>query len=121
MFKFKAIIGHQGPLIVSYPDWEGSKYNVEVKWETGEITFESLSVIAADDPVTSMSYWLWKAVIGSGTSPRKMKSLQGQSSKVRSGKSEIPNLMFGYLIPKNYMKPNRILSQSKNPSGLLLM
>ena len=88
-FKFKAIIGHQGPLIVSYPDWEGSKYNVEVKWETGEITFESLSVIAADDPVTSMSYWLWKAVIGSGTLPRKMKSCK--QSKIRQVR-RFPNL-----------------------------
>ena len=34
------------------PDWKGSKYNVQVGWETGEITFEPLSVIAADDPVT---------------------------------------------------------------------
>ena len=30
------------------PDWKGSKYNVQVEWETGEITFEPLSIIAAD-------------------------------------------------------------------------
>ena len=38
------------------PDWKGGKYNVQVEGETGEITFESLSVIAADDPVTSAAY-----------------------------------------------------------------
>ena len=33
------IIGHQGPLLTSDPDWKGSKYNVQVEWETGEIYF----------------------------------------------------------------------------------
>ena len=36
LFKFRAIIGHQGPLLASDPDWKGSKYNVQVEWETGE-------------------------------------------------------------------------------------
>ena len=56
LFKFRAIIGHQGPLLASDPDWKGSKYNVQVEWETGEITFEPLSIIAADDPVTCAAY-----------------------------------------------------------------
>ena len=38
------------------PDWKGSKYNVQVEWETGEVTFEPLSVIAADEPVTCAAY-----------------------------------------------------------------
>ena len=50
LFKFRAIIGHQGPLAASDPDWKGSKYNVQVEWETGEITYKPL--IADDDPVT---------------------------------------------------------------------
>ena len=56
LYRFRAIIGHQGPLIASDPDWKGSKYNVQVEWETGEITFEPLSIIAADDPVTCAAY-----------------------------------------------------------------
>ena len=40
LYRFRAIIGHQGPLLASAPDWKGSKYNVQVEWETGEITFE---------------------------------------------------------------------------------
>ena len=40
LFKFRSIIGHQGPLAASDPDWKGSKYNVQVEWETGEITYE---------------------------------------------------------------------------------
>ena len=54
LYRFRAIIGHQGPLLASDPDWKGSKYNVEVEWETGEIAFEPLSIIAADDPVKSL-------------------------------------------------------------------
>ena len=56
LFKFRVIIGHQGPLKATDPDWKGSKYNVRVEWETGEVTFESLSVIAADGPVMCATY-----------------------------------------------------------------
>ena len=30
LFKFRAIIGHQGPLKATSPDWKGSKYNVHL-------------------------------------------------------------------------------------------
>ena len=56
LYRFRAIIGHQGPLFVSDPDWKGSKYNVQVEWKTGEITFEPLSIIAADGPVPCAVY-----------------------------------------------------------------
>ena len=56
LYRFRAIIGHQGPLLASDPDWKGSKYNVQVEWETGEITFEPLSIIADDDPVPCAAY-----------------------------------------------------------------
>ena len=56
LYRFRAIIGHQGPLFASDLDWKGSKYNVQVEWETGEITFEPLSIISADDPVTCAAY-----------------------------------------------------------------
>ena len=51
LFKFRAIFGHESHLIVTDPNWKGSKYNVQIEWETGEITFEALSVISADDPI----------------------------------------------------------------------
>ena len=56
LYRFRAIIQHQGPLLASDPDWKGSKCNVQVEWETGEITLESLSIIAPDDPVTCVAY-----------------------------------------------------------------
>ena len=34
------------------PNWKCSKWNIQIEWETCETTFEPLSVIAADDPIT---------------------------------------------------------------------
>ena len=56
LFKFGAIIGHQGPLKPTDHNWKRCKYNVLVDWETGEKTYEPLSVLAADDPVTCALY-----------------------------------------------------------------
>ena len=54
--KFRAIICHKGPLKVTVAIWKGSKYYVQIEWETGEITVERLSVIAAADPITCAAY-----------------------------------------------------------------
>ena len=56
LYKFREIIGHEGPLKGTDPNWKGSKLNVQIEWETDEITFEPLSVIAADDPMTCAAY-----------------------------------------------------------------
>jgi hypothetical protein len=52
VWQFRHIVGHQGPLLWHDKDYNGSRFNVLVEWENGEITTEPLSVIAADDPVT---------------------------------------------------------------------
>ena len=56
LYKFRATAGHQRPLSPQDENYKGSKYNVMVEWETGEITEEPLSLIAADDPVTCAIY-----------------------------------------------------------------
>ena len=56
LYKFRAFNGHQGPLSPQDENYKGSKYNVMVERETGEITEEPLSLIAADDPVTGAIY-----------------------------------------------------------------
>ena len=40
LYKFRAITGHEGPLSPQDENYKGSKYNVMVEWETGEITEE---------------------------------------------------------------------------------
>ena len=56
LYKFRALIGHQGPLKATDPNRKGCKYSVLVNWETGENTYEPLSVLATDDPVTCATY-----------------------------------------------------------------
>ena len=35
MWKFKRITAHEGPLMHNHPNYNGSKWNVMVEWETG--------------------------------------------------------------------------------------
>ena len=56
MVKESTLIGHQGPLKATDPNWKGCKYNILVDWETTEKTYEHISVLAADDPVICATY-----------------------------------------------------------------
>ena len=56
IWRFKRILAHQGPLTSTSPDYKGSRYNVLVLWESGEQTYEPLSIVGADDPVTCALY-----------------------------------------------------------------
>ena len=55
LFKFRDIVAHQGPLESTDPD-KGGKYNVMVEWESGEVTYEPLTLISKDDPITCAVY-----------------------------------------------------------------
>ena len=46
LFKFRDIVAHQDPLESTDPDHKGSKYNVMVEWESGEVTYEPLTLIS---------------------------------------------------------------------------
>lgn len=52
VWKFKDIIGHQGPLNKSHKDYNGLPYNLTVLWENGETTSKPLSIIVADNPIS---------------------------------------------------------------------
>ena len=56
LFKFRDIIAHQGPFESTDPHHKGSKYNVMVEWESGEVTYEPLTLISKDDPITCAVY-----------------------------------------------------------------
>ena len=55
-WRFKAIIGHQGPLCKGDKNYKGSQFNVLVSWEADEATYEPTNIIAADDPVSCAIY-----------------------------------------------------------------
>ena len=111
LYRFRAIIGHEGPLKVTDPNWKGSKWNVQIEWETGEITFEPLSVIAADDPITSAAFAKEKNLYNLDGWKRfrhlikKEKQLTRaiKQSKIRQVK-HANKYMFGFLIPRNYIE-----------------
>ena len=56
LFKFRDIVAHQGTLESTDPNHKGSKYNVMVEWESGEVTYEPLTLISKDDPITCAVY-----------------------------------------------------------------
>ena len=56
LFKFKDILAHQGPLESTDPNHKGSKYNVMVEWEPGEVTYEPLTIISKEDPINCAVY-----------------------------------------------------------------
>jgi hypothetical protein len=55
-WAFKDITEHQGPLTPSDRRYKGSSYNVLVHWEDCPETFEPLSVMAKEDPITCARY-----------------------------------------------------------------
>ena len=55
-FRFRDIVAHQGPLESTDPNHKGSKYNVMVEWESGEVTYEPLTLISKDDTITCAVY-----------------------------------------------------------------
>ena len=50
LYKFKSIQDQRGSYSPSDPEYLGSSYNLLIEWETGEITWEPLTNIIADDP-----------------------------------------------------------------------
>ena len=55
-WNFKDITSHVGPLNQSSDKFKGSKWNVQVEWENGEITWEPLGIIAKSDPIICAIY-----------------------------------------------------------------
>ena len=55
-WKLRKITAHEGPLSPTSPSYQGSKYNVMIEWENGEITSKLLTIIATDDPIACAIY-----------------------------------------------------------------
>ena len=121
LYRFRAIIGHQGPLLASDPDWKGRKYNVQVEWETGEITFEPLSIIAADDPVTCAAYAKENDLLALEGWCRlrrfdkkdKVLTRAIKQSKIKQVRRS-QTYLFGYLIHRKYMETMQFDTENKN-------
>ena len=121
LYRVRAIIGHEGPLKATDPNWKSSKWNVQIEWETGEITFEPLSVIAADHPITCAAYAKEKNMYNLDGWKRfrhlikKEKQLTRaiKQSRIRQG-THAKKYMFGFLIPRNYIEALEFDKANKN-------
>ena len=121
LYKFRAITGHQGPLSPQDENYKGSKYNVMVEWETGEITDEPLSLIAADEPVTCAEYAKKHDLLHLDASKRLKHIAKNQKqltrainqSKIRQGRRS-GVYQFGFLIPKDYKQALQLDEQNGN-------
>ena len=109
VWKYKSIIGHQGPLTQNDPSYKGSRWNVMLEWETGEVTYEPLNLIAKDDPVTCAIYARdhglldqdgWKRFKRLARRDKKLLRMANQA-KIRSYRTA-PRYKYGYEVPRDY-------------------
>jgi len=109
LWRFKRISRHQGPLHPGDPHYVGARYNVQVEWETGEVTYEPLDVIATDNPITCAVYARdnnlldqpsWKHFKKLAAQEKQLLRLVRQA-KMCSYKSA-PQYKFGYHIPSTF-------------------
>jgi len=109
LWKFRRILGHQGPLSQRHHDYKGCIYNVSVEWENGEITYEPVSNMILDDPVTMARYAKdndlldqkgWRKLKSLAKREKKLDRLVKQA-RLRSFKTS-PKYKYGFQVPRDY-------------------
>ena len=121
LFKFRDIVAHQGPLESTDPDHKGSKYNVMVEWESGEVTYEPLTLISKDDPITCAVYAKkhdlldttgWKHLKRyAKTSKRLIRAVK--QSRIRQVRASA-RYQHGFQVPKDYNDAIRLDKENSN-------
>ena len=121
LFKFRDIVAHQGPLESTDPNHKGSKYNIMVEWESGEVTYEPLTLISKDDPITCAVYAKkhdlldttgWKHLKRyAKTSKRLIRAVkQSRICQVRAS----VRYQHGFQVPKDYNDAMRLDKENGN-------
>ena len=121
LFRFRDIVAHQGPLESTDPKHKGSKYNVMVEWESGEVTYEPLTLISKDDPITCAVYAKkhdlldttgWKHLKRyAKTSKRLIRALK--QSRIRQVRASA-RYQHGFQVPKDYNDAIRLDKENSN-------
>ena len=121
MWKFRAMKAHQGPLLPTDPDYNGSRYIVQVELETGEITYEPLSIISRDYPVTCAVYAKEHGLLNEPRWKNLKKYVKSQKTMVRSIKQskirqvrKATKYKFGYQVPRDYNEAMSLAQQNGN-------
>ena len=121
LFKFRDIVAHQGPLESTDPNHKGSKYNAMLEWESGEVTYEPLTLISKDDPITCAVYAKkhdlldttgWKHLKRyAKTSKRLIRAVkQSRIHQVRAS----ARYQHGFQVPKDYNDAIRLDKENSN-------
>ena len=121
LFKFRDILAHQGQLESTDPDHKGSKYNVMVEWESGEVTYDPLTLISKDDPITCAVYAKkhdlldttgWKHLKRyAKTSKRLIRAVK--QSRIRQVRASA-RYQHGFQVPKDYNDAIRLDKENSN-------
>ena len=121
LFKFRDIVAHQGPLESTDPNHKGSKYNVMVEWESGEVTYEPLTLISKDDPLTCAVYAKkhdlldttgWKHLKRYAKTSKKLIRAVKQS-RIRQVRASA-QYQHGFQVPKDYNDAMRLDKENGN-------
>ena len=121
VWKYRKILSHQGPLNRRHPGWNGDRYNIEIEWENGEITFEPFQTIYADDPVALSIYARdnnlldlegWRRLKPYARRQKKLNRLIKQA-KLKSFRNA-PKYMYGYQVPRTYEEALEIDQKNNN-------
>jgi hypothetical protein len=115
LWHFKRISGHQGPLMPSDERYSGSRWNVRVEWENGEVTYEPLAIIKKSDPVSLAIYARdnqllhldgWKSLKSLADRQERTLRLANQA-KLHASRNRVVH-KFGVQVPQNHNQAIRI-------------
>ena len=121
LFRFRDIVAHQGPLEPTDPNHKGSKYNVMVEWESGEVTYEPLTLISKDDPITCAVYAKkhdlldttgWKHLKRNAKTSKRL-SRAVKQSRIRQVRASA-RYQHGFQVPKDYNDAIRLDKENTN-------
>ena len=121
LFKFRVILAQQGPLESTDPNHKLSKYNVMVEWESGEVTYEPLTLISKDDLIPCAVYAKkhhlldttgWKHLKRyAKTSKRLIRAVK--QSRIRQVRASA-RYQHGFQVPKDYNDAIRLDKENSN-------
>ena len=120
-WKYQTILGHEGPLQPTSPNYKGSTYNVLVHHSTGERIYEPLDVMAAADPMSIAIYAREHGMLETPGWERFNKVLRRKKKFTRMLKHSMlkafrtgRRFKFGYEVPNNHADVLRLDAEAGN-------
>lgn len=132
VWNFRKILDHKGPIKPSDPGYKGSRYNLKIEWETGEITWEPLTRVDKQgiwemDPVTVAIYAREKNLLNTPgwKLPGLKKYAKTQKRMIRhANKAKLhsfrtkPMFMYGFQVPRNHAQAMELDAANGNTKWL---